>query len=130
MTREIKMDNDKRTALIALTICGAIILGIYLTTDKPPKQQPKAKVVKIPESFINELYATGFLYRIEPQNNQAYIDNSKWLFMTIDAKRTLTIALANYCSQKSNGENSIMLLNHLSGKLLAHYSQEYGFSVD
>ena len=80
-------------------------------------------------NFVQKLVKEKWV-RIETNSNEAYLAPDFWLGMDIKQKEDFAACLAIYCgNQNGNNLYFVELLDKMSGKKLAKYSQGWGLKV-
>lgn len=103
-------------------------------TQTPAESKPLAKdtdpSIGELEPAIEKLKEAGFLIRLNPQLNQAWVDSSLWQTVGYDDRVNLGYVLAHYVGRKK-GTNLywVDIFDARSGKKLAKYSKSWGFTV-
>lgn len=79
---------------------------------------------------IDVLRNTGFLKRLNPDLNEAFVDPVLWNSIDFQTKEGACKSLAFYCGRtKSTQLNWVTVRDNMSGIELAKYSESWGFKV-
>jgi hypothetical protein len=79
---------------------------------------------------ISTLWQTGFLKRINPEMNEAFVDPTLWTGIDYQTKQNISRSLAFYCGRtKGTNLNWVIIYDNMSGKKLAKFSEAWGFKV-
>jgi hypothetical protein len=80
------------------------------------------------ENNIKTLKESGLLYSVNPQLNEAYVNSVIWNQLQYQNKENIGKILAFYCGQKKGTNlNWVEIKDSNSGKILAKYSESWGF---
>ena len=73
---------------------------------------------------------SGLLLRVEPLLNEAYVDRGTWDKFDYWNKEEFAKTLAFYCGRKKGTNlNWVMIKDSSTGKKLAKYSENWGFTI-
>ncbi len=102
--------------------------------DKPQtnknKQQQHQILAKKSVGMVEKLIDGGFVKKVTPELNKAYVDVFLWSSADIVKKKAMGRALAYYCGyKKGTNLNWVEIYDWKSGKKIAKYSQAMGFKV-
>ena len=79
---------------------------------------------------IAKLKKSGLLISVNPSMNEAKVNVIKWYNLDIEVKEQVGMVLAFYCGQKKGTNlNWVEIKNPKTGKVLAKYSQRWGFKL-
>ena len=109
---------------LSLIICLICLLGI--TSNSLSAMYPPAEM----ERKLTILKDSGFVCRVEPEYNVAYVETSLWNAADYTLKKNISAFLANYCGWKKGTDlYHVEIRDKYTGKKLAKYSQAWGFKV-
>ena len=145
---ESNLDRTKtsRNAIFIIIILGVFAILFLLIVQfssqnkesessiRASEQEYHNKRVERETTGTNEqiftLRQTGFLKRINPAMNEAFVDPLLWSGIDYQTKKNISKILAFYCGRtKGPNLNWIIIYNNMSGKKLAKFSEAWGFSV-
>ena len=119
--------------LLFLVVWG---VGTFNSSTSTTSSQPSslANNVETPKqdytAYIVKYMQTGLLVRVNPQLNEAYVNPLMWSQLDVDKKEVVAQQLAFYCgSKKGTNLNWVEVKHSKTGKVLAKYSQSWGFKV-
>jgi hypothetical protein len=97
---------------------------------EPVPSKPAAELSPQDKKMMRDLEEAKLVESVNPDLNEAYVNPLTWAGMKFDEKKHLAWFLATYCGKKKGtGLNWVEIKDVYSGKVLAKYSESWGFKV-
>jgi len=133
------MATEKKIAIwkfvVGISIVFIVLYMLFNPTAKETSStktesaKPTLTLTQDQTDYLINLEKQG-LVRIEPQNNDVYIDPGLWIRMDAKLKEDTGAAFAMYCAEKrGNSLVYVTIYDKMSGKKLAKWSKSWGFTI-
>jgi hypothetical protein len=97
---------------------------------EPALQNPAAELSVEDKKMMQDLEEAKLVESVNADLNEAFVNPLTWAGMKFEEKKHLAWFLATYCGKKKGtGLNWVEIKDVYSGKVLAKYSESWGFKV-
>lgn len=137
------------TTLLTKVFLGVIVIGILTSVvlsnsggsqSSNAPAQPSAEALEQREAVkkqnlevaytsVKAMADDGFLYKIEPEQYRAYVDEMKWAETTIDQKEAYAQHIGLYIQNQNGDTLGIDILGARSGVKLGEWSDYSGYKA-
>lgn len=139
----VRIDNMKSGCLPVLILAILFLIVISVIPSKKSRNNANKSNVRNAEQnrvkerlaqnsvkVINSFIESGFIEKMKPELNKAYVDYVVWSSFNVEQKEKIAQNMAYYCGYKK-GTNLywVEIYNYQSGKRIAKYSDAWGFKV-
>lgn len=91
------------------------------------KDAVRTEDIKTANESVPRMIADGLVYKVEPANYRAYVDELKWAGRTVDEKENVAALLGYYIEGKNGDTLGIDIYGSHSGQKLGEWSIQVGF---
>lgn len=121
-------------AILLVIMRFFIIIGMLSSLSETSTDSSTPSISVEERETIDEglktLEEIGFLIKINPQSNEAYVDPTIWDEVDYQTRATMGKALALYCGQEAGTDlNWVDIKDSYSGKILANYNESRGLKI-
>jgi hypothetical protein len=122
--------------LVVLIALATVVMSLVAPRSSKPRPRLSA-ATSVPsetqqqawrESFDETVrrFPTGLVHRIDLSGHELQVGSQVWEVLTIDNKRALAGVAASYCASYDSGPRHLRIIDFLSGRTLAVYTENAG----
>jgi hypothetical protein len=116
--------------LIGLTVLVELLNKTGSQVTNAPQPIPSKQTKAGTDEDIQAMGKLGVLKKVDPNSNEAWVNESLWNAVDAPAKEGMSMSLAYYCARKKNSSAVwVEIKSYHSGKLIAKYSESSGFEA-